>query len=214
VASDTPGTRSAEESAAYSKAAAAAAAVVSGKTTSKQSQPAAASVADEPRGLVKSPEDFAAGLFLLLFALFLYWGASDLKIGQLRSIGAGLMPKVTAILLGVFGLALTVQSLITHGSTLQRWSLRGPIFVFGSILIFAATIRGVDLTSPLGPLKIPALGLVVAGPLAVFISAIADPETRYKEAAIYAVVLTTVCALVFKFALRLPIPLAPWLLGY
>ncbi len=164
----------------------------------------------ERRGLVKSPEDMAAGLFLLLFAVVLFWGAWDLRIGQLRNVGAGLMPKVTAFLLGVFGLALMVQSVITHGSTLQRWSIRGPVFVFGSILIFAATIRGLDF----GAFKVPALGLAVAGPLAVFISAIADPETRYKEAAVYAVVLTAACALVFKFALRLPIPLAPWLLGY
>ncbi len=162
------------------------------------------------RGLVKSPEDLAAGLFLLAFAVFLFWGAWDLKSGQLRSIGAGLMPKVTAFLLGMFGIALMIQSLLVHGSVLQRWSIRGPVFVLGSILLFAATIRGVDF----GAIKLPALGLVVAGPLAVFVSAIADPETRYKEAAIYAVLLTAVCALVFKFLLRLPIPLAPWWLGY
>jgi Tripartite tricarboxylate transporter TctB family len=165
---------------------------------------------DEHRGLVKSPEDMAAGLFLLLFGAFLLWGSWDLKVGQLRNIGAGLMPQVTAFLLSIFGLVLMGQSLMTHGSTLQRWSLRGPVFVLGSILLFAATIRGVEF----GAIKVPALGLVVAGPLAVFVSAIADPETRYKEAAVYAVILTAICALVFKFALRLPIPLAPWLLGY
>lgn len=166
---------------------------------------------DEPRrGFIKSPEDFAAGLFLLLFAVVLFFGAWDLKVGQLRSIGAGLMPKVTALLLGGFGFALVVQSLLVAGSTLQRWSIRGPVFVLGAILLFAATIRGVDF----GLFKVPALGLVVAGPLAVIVSALADPQTRPHEAIIYALVLTAACAVVFKFLLRLPIPLAPWLLGY
>jgi Tripartite tricarboxylate transporter TctB family len=164
----------------------------------------------ERRGLVKSPEDMAAGLFLLLFAAVLLWGAWDLRIGQLRNVGAGLMPKVTAFLLGVFGLLLVVQSLFVRGSVLQRWSLRGPVFVLGAILLFAATIRGVDF----GIFKLPALGLVVSGPLAVFVSALADPQTRIKEAAIYALLLTAACIGVFKYALRLPIPLAPWLLGY
>lgn len=164
----------------------------------------------ERRGFVKSPADMAAGLFLLAFATFLYWGASDLKIGQLRNLGPGLMPLVTAILLGVFGAMLLVQSLLTHGERLQRWSLRGPVFVLGAILLFAATIRGVDFVV----FKVPALGLVVSGPLAVFVSALADPQTRIKEAAIYALLLTAACVMVFKFALRLPIPLAPWLLGY
>jgi Tripartite tricarboxylate transporter TctB family len=177
---------------------------------------------NERRGLVKSPEDLAAGLFLLVFAVVLFAGSWDLKFGQLRSIGAGLMPKVTSFLLGMFGLYLVIQSFLVHGSALTRWSIRGPFFVLGSILLFALTIRGVDfgkvsfpaLGLDLGAIKLPALGLVVAGPLAVFVSAMADPQTRVHEALIYAVVLTAFCIGLFKFALRLPIPLAPWLLGY
>jgi len=34
-----------------------------------------------------------------------------------------------------------------------------------------------------------------------------------KELVIFAVVMSTACALLFKYALSLPIPLAPWLLG-
>lgn len=165
---------------------------------------------DARRGVVKSPEDMAAGLFLLLFAVILFAGAWDLKFGQLRGIGPGLMPKVSSILLGAFGVLLFVMSLFTHGSSLQRWSIRGPFFILGSVLIFALTIRGVDF----GVFKFPALGLAVAGPLAVIFSGIADKDTKWWEILIYAFALTAGCILVFKYALRLPIPLAPWLLGY
>jgi hypothetical protein len=66
---------------------------------------------------------------------------------------------------------------------------------------------------PLG-IKFPALGLAVSGPLAVIFSGLADKDTRWGELIIYAFVITSACIGLFKFALRLPIPLAPWLLGY
>lgn len=164
------------------------------------------------RGALKSPQDFAAGIFLIVFAAIGYFGAIGLKFGQMRGIGPGLMPQITALLLGFFGLVLIVTSFISRGSLLERWSIRGPFFILGAVLLFAATIRGADFPS-LG-LKFPALGLVVSGPLAVIFSSFADKSTRWVEVIIFAASITAFCVLLFKFALRLPIPLAPWLLGY
>ena len=168
------------------------------------------------RGILKSPQDFASGMFLLVFAAIGYLAASgflgspDLKFGQLRGIGPGLMPKVMSVLLGIFGFMLVAKSFVTRGPTLERWGIRGPIFVLGAVLLFAATVRGVKL----GGLEIPALGLAVAGPLAVIVSGLADKDTRWGELILYAFVITALCAGLFKYVLRLPIPLAPWLLGY
>ena len=78
------------------------------------------------------------------------------------------------------------------------------------MLLFALTIRGVDF----GVFKFPALGLSVAGPLAIIFSGFADKESRFWELILFAVGLTLGCIGVFKFVLRLPIPVAPWLLGY
>lgn len=163
-------------------------------------------------GLLKSPQDFAAGLFLLACAAIAFFGAWDLKFGQLRGIGPGLMPKVTAVIVAAFGLLLILTSFFSRGSALERWSLRGPFFVIGAVLLFAATIRGVSF--PALGLEIPALGLIVAGPLAVVFSAFADKDTRPVEVVIYAAVITALCVGLFKTLLRLPIPVAPWLLGY
>lgn len=165
-----------------------------------------------PAGVLKSPQDFAAGIFLLVFAAIALLGAWDLKFGQLRGIGPGLMPKVTAAILGSFGIALFVTSFMSRGSILERWSLRGPLCVLGAVLLFALTIRGAAFTS-MG-IAVPPLGLLVAGPLAVIVSALADKDTRLFEVAIYAAVITALCVGLFKFLLRLPIPIAPWLLGY
>lgn len=167
---------------------------------------------DGHRGLLKSPQDFGAGLFLLFFAALAYFGAYGLKFGQMRGIGPGLMPKVTAVLLAAFGVLLIVTSLTSRGSLLERWSIRGPFFILGAVLLFAATIRGADFPD-LG-IKLPALGLVVSGPLAVIFSSFADRSTRWIEVIIFAVAITVFCVGLFKYLLRLPIPLAPWLLGY
>jgi hypothetical protein len=170
------------------------------------------------RGVLKSPQDFAAGLFLLAFAALAFFGAFDLKFGQMRGIGPGLMPKITALILGVFGLVLVAQSFFTRGSRLDAWGIRGLFFVLGAVLLFAMTIRGVDLGKdvnlPYIGNKIPPFGLLVSGPLAVIFSSFADKSTRWGEVLLFAVVITAFCIGLFKFALRLPIPLAPWWLGY
>jgi hypothetical protein len=106
-----------------------------------------------------------------------------------------LMPKTIAVLVGAFGLMLLVQGLIVEGDRLEAWAVRGPIFVLGGVLVFAATIRP--------------WGLIVAGPLAVVVSALADRDSRPVELAIAAVALTLVCGLLFKEMLSLPIPFDP-----
>jgi putative tricarboxylic transport membrane protein len=63
-------------------------------------------------------------------------------------------------------------------------------------------------------LAVRPLGLVVAGPLGIVIAALASDETRWGETILFGALMTAFCIGLFKFALGLPIPLAPWLLGY
>lgn len=142
---------------------------------------------------VRSPQDAAAGLFLIGIAALALWQTTELAMGTLRSFGPGMLPRALAVILGGSGVALIVSSFLKDGSALERWSLRGPVFILGSILLFAFTIRN--------------FGLVVAGPLAMIAGAYASPEARFKETAIFAVVLTAVCIVLFNVLLRLPIPI-------
>jgi hypothetical protein len=147
------------------------------------------------RGILKSPLDFGGGLFLIGLAIVGFVGGFSLPFGQLSGIGSGLMPKTVAALVAAFGVLLLVQSLFMSGDRLEAWAVRGPIFVLGGVLVFAATIRP--------------WGLVVAGPLAVIVSALADKDSRPAELAIAAVALTLLCGLLFKELLNLPIPFDP-----
>lgn len=167
-------------------------------------------------GLVKSPLDFAGGIFLLALAALGFAGGFDLPFGTLSGIGSGLMPKVVAAMVGAFGILLLVQALVWEGDHLDRWHWRGPVFVLGAVLVFAMFIRGSTLTLGgfaglplLGSLKVPPLGLIVAGPLAVMFSSLADKDTRPMEVVIFSVVMTLVCGLLFKELLSLPIPFDP-----
>jgi putative tricarboxylic transport membrane protein len=145
-------------------------------------------------------QDTAAGLVVIAVAAFALWQGASLTAGSLGAIGAGMLPRALAVLFGGLGLVLLVTAMTTDGERLQRWSLRGPVMILAAVITFGLSVRPV--------------GLAVAGPLTVIVGAAASPETRWSETLISSVVMTTFCVLLFKFALGLAIPLAPWLVGY
>lgn len=147
------------------------------------------------RGVIKSPQDFAGGLFLIAIAALALFGGWKLSMGTMSGVGPGMLPKVVAGMIAGFGALLVFQSLTSKGPDLDAWSIRGLVFILSSLLVFAATVR--------------TLGLAFAGPLAVIVSAFAEKHVRIKEILIFAVVLTAGCILLFKYMLRLPIPIWP-----
>lgn len=145
------------------------------------------------RGPIKAPQNLVAGLALIALAAFAVWAISNLSQGTLRSMGPAMMPRWLAIGVGLCGVALVVASFLAVGDALERWSIRGPVFVIAGIFAFALTIR--------------VFGLVVAGPLAMIIGGFASPEVRWKEIIIFAAVMTAFCVGLFRFGLNLPIPI-------
>ena len=148
-------------------------------------------------GLVKSPLDFVGGLFLLALAAVGYIGGFSLPFGTLSGIGSGLLPRVVAFLVGVFGILLLVQSLFADGDRLERWAIRGIVFVLGSVLVFAMTVPPV---AP-APRRRSLWRSIV--------SSLADKDTKPLEVVVFAVVMTLICGLLFKELLNLPIPFDP-----
>ncbi len=146
------------------------------------------------------PKNTGAGFFLIAVAALALWQTADLAGGSLRQMGPGMLPRVLASLLGLAGIVLIISTYWQERVALERWSLRGLIFILGAVIAFGLTVRP--------------LGLAVAGPLALVISVGASSESRLAEIAIFGVVMTGFCILLFKMFLGLPIPVAPWLLGY
>jgi len=154
-------------------------------------------------GIIRGPQAFAAGLTLLALTVFALWAMSDLAQGTLSEMGPGMLPRSIAIAVGLCGLALTAMAFLKPGERLERWSLRGPVFVLGAILAFAVTLRPFSI----GALTTPGLGLVIAGPLAIIIGGYATPEARLRDLLILALTLTPFCMVLFGDLLNLPIPI-------
>lgn len=137
-------------------------------------------------------QDVVAGSSLAALAAFALWASAGLEAGTLRSMGPGMLPRATAALIGLAGVALALNGLLRPGApvALPRW--RGPVFVCLAVIGFALTIRTV--------------GLVVAGPVVAIVSGAASEETRPKELVLFALLVTAFCVVLFRYLLHLPIP--------
>lgn len=154
--------------------------------------------------------DLGAGACLLGIAAVATWQGAGLELGSLRQMGPGMFPRVLALLVGVCGAALGLRSWLQSraepepgaerpsASRAQVW--RAPL-----CLVLAATVFG---------LSVRPLGLVVATPLSLLMAALASPDSRLNQSLWFAVGMTGFCVLLFRKLLTLPIPLAPWLIGY
>ncbi len=145
-------------------------------------------------------QDFVGGLVVIAIAAFAFWQGSDLPMGTFGGMGPGMLPRGLAVVLGLLGALLILDAVLEPGQLVERWAIRAPVLVLGAVVAFGLTVRP--------------LGLVVAGPLAILIGAFASDEVRWGETILFGALMTAFCVGLFKFALGLPIPLAPWLIGY
>src|SRR5262245_1446233 len=112
-------------------------------------------------------QDFVGGLVIIAVAAFAFWQGWELPMGTFGGMGPGMLPRGLALLLAALGALLCVDAVLEGGARLERWSLRGPLFVLGAVVAFGATVRP--------------FGLIVAGPLAIVISTFASDEVRWGE---------------------------------
>ena len=150
------------------------------------------------RGLIKGPQDFYGGLALMAIALFALWASSDLQGMRGFSFGPDTAPRMFAYLLLALGAGVALTGFLMEGPPLQRYGIRGPVFVTLSILAFAVAIRP--------------LGLIVSSFVSFLIAAMGSDETKWTEAVIVGIFLTIGCALLFPYALGLPLDLFPRIL--
>jgi len=144
---------------------------------------------------IKGPQDFFGGLALVAIALFALWASSDLQGMRGFSFGAGTAPRMFGYLLLALGAAITVVGILTEGPRLAVYAWRGPLFVSLAILCFAASIRP--------------MGMIFSAMASFMIAALGTHETKWKETFIVGACLTAFCALLFPYALGLPLQMLP-----
>lgn len=151
-----------------------------------------------------------AGLSLVAFGLFALWAGSDLPFMTEDGVGSGLLPRALAIIMTLLGVVQIAVTWNTPQETAGTWPVRDMLPVLVGVFLFAITIRGFDF----GAFSVPVLGMAVATPLAVFLSGMAAKDVRYQELFIFTIAMTAVCIGLFRYALGLSLPVAPWLIGY
>jgi putative tricarboxylic transport membrane protein len=144
---------------------------------------------------VQNPQDVYGGMALILLSLIAFVASNDLPGMRGFAFGPGTAPRLFAFTLAVLSLGVVVGGLLTTGPDVSGYKIRGVIFIIGSILAFAATIRP--------------LGLVIASFATMVICAAAAEDVRWRETLVVAVVVTTFCSVLFPYGLALPFQLWP-----
>lgn len=140
--------------------------------------------------------DVVAGLALVALGVVAFWLTRDLAGSRGPLLGPGSLPRGAAGIIVGLGAVIAVLGWLRDDDPAARWRLRGPLFLLGAVVVFALLVR--------------TLGLAVATPAAILVGGLASPETRPVEIVVFAVLLTAFCIALFRYALGLPIPIAPW----
>ncbi len=144
---------------------------------------------------IRGPREFYGGLALVSLGIFAFWALRDLEGVRNGMFGPGTAPRLFAGLLLMLGAAVTATGLVARGPAIEPYAFRGPACVFLSIVCFA--------------LMIQPLGLVITGFATFLIGACGSKETRWIEAVLASIVLTTFCSILFVRLLGLPMSLWP-----
>lgn len=168
---------------------------------------------EERHAMPRSPwlgRERLAGLVLLGFGVLTLAAGARLPFFTSGGVGSGLMPRSLSVIVIGLGLLQLWLARANPGPSTGAWSLGRAIPVAAGAILFALTIRGFDI----GGFEVPELGLAVAAPLTIIVAGLADKDARLGELLIFAVVLSACCIGIFRYALGLSIPVAPWLIGY
>ncbi len=144
---------------------------------------------------VRSPQDVAGGLALIVLAAIAYSQAMELPYGRAARMGPGYFPTLLSGLIALFGAIIAFGGLRADGPRLQRWSFRRILPVMAGIIWFALTIRG--------------LGLVAAGAGLFLIASLAAPDFHWRGTVIFGSCVVAFAAVLFPILLGLPLPIWP-----
>ncbi|MGK9052987.1 tripartite tricarboxylate transporter TctB family protein [Xaviernesmea oryzae] len=142
--------------------------------------------------VIKSPQDFGAGILFILFgAIGLYVG-SDLTFGSARNMGPGYFPMIICGLIILIGLIVTAKSLSLEGPAIERIQFRPILFILLAIAAFGIFIAQI--------------GAIISSILLILFAAYARREVNFVETIVFAVCTAAFVVIIFVYALGQPMP--------
>jgi hypothetical protein len=146
-----------------------------------------------------SRNDLAAGAMFVAFGAYFVLEALRYDFGTPFRMGPGFMPIVLGAVLIGLGMAVTVKGIgKPDEEAAPPWPWRGMALVLGTIIFFAATVRG--------------LGFIPVVFLSGLATALSSSRNSVLAALVIAAGLCVLCLLIFVVGLGMIIPwFGPWL---
>jgi len=146
-----------------------------------------------------SRNDLVSGALFVAFGGYFILEAMHYEFGTPFRMGPGFMPIVLGGILVALGVAVAAQGLGKPDEEAPpRWPWRGLALVLGTIIFFAATLRG--------------LGFLPVVLISGFATAISSSRNTLLSALVVSVGLCILCMLIFVVGLGLIVPwIGPWL---
>jgi hypothetical protein len=148
---------------------------------------------------VKGTQDLATGLLFVAIGVAALWISADYPVGSAQRPGTGVLPRILSWCLVGTGAFLGIKAVIAEGPGLTGWAWRPIVMITLATVAFA--------------LSVDRLGLVVAMVLSMTLAALGTPETRWREYAVFCVLMIALGVGMFIYGLRMPIPVWPPSLG-
>lgn len=139
---------------------------------------------------LRSNKDFLAGMVFIVIAVTALIASKDFAMGSTLRMGPGYFPRVLAVILLLFGIAVALRGLRLPQRVEGGWGWRPLLFVLASMVAFAFLMDRVGL--------IPSIVVMF------FISAAAGHEFRWLEVTVLAVLMSAFAVGVFIYGLGLP----------
>jgi hypothetical protein len=146
-----------------------------------------------------SRKDLASGAIFIAFGAFFVLEALNYQFGTPFRMGPGFMPVVLGGILVAIGVAVAIKGMtIGRDEAAPQWPWRGVLLVVGTIVFFAATLRG--------------LGFIPTVLMGGFATAISSTRNTALSAVVISVGLCVLCVAIFVVGLGLIVPwFGPWL---
>lgn len=142
--------------------------------------------------VIKSPQDFGAGILFILFGCIGLWVGSDLTFGTARNMGPGYFPMIICGLITLIGLIVTAKSLSIEGPPIERIYFRPILFILLAIAAFG--------------LFIGQIGAIISSFLLIMFAAYGRKNVNLVETLVFAVGTAAFVVIIFVYGLGQPMP--------
>lgn len=143
--------------------------------------------------------DVLAGLFVVLIGVLAIVEALNFNLGSARRMGPGYFPLHVGILMLLLGVGIILEGRKPAEEAFAFGDLPRPRSL---LLILAAVVAFA--------LMIERFGLLPAGAVAVFLSALAEPRTPMRHKLALTVAVPVISVLIFKIGLDMQVHIIRW----